>query len=330
MNNSSQTIRVGLFFLLGIALAWITFESLNGGRLFKKEGYTLVAGFANLKGLKTGDEVRMAGVKVGAVELTRLAGNRVEALLAIEPNVKIPTDAVASVEQSSLLGSNYLGVTFGTPGGPLLKDGDEIKTKATVDMSEVISQLGNLGSKLEQVIGEIGKSMGTGSEGGGIFQRVDKLVTDNGPKLTETISNLQEITAKIKTGEGTFGKLVNDPKLHDELVASVNEIKLAAADARTFMSDTKGIVADVKSGKGALGVMLYDPATAENLKASVANVRSVSDKIAKGEGTLGKLLADDTLYRDAQSTLKKADRALEGMGDSGPITAVGIVANALF
>ena len=101
MNNTSQTIRVGLFFLLGLALAWITFESLNGGRIFKKPGYTLVAGFANLKGLKTGDEIRMAGVKVGAVELTRLAGSRVEALLSIEPGVKIPTDAVASVEQSS-------------------------------------------------------------------------------------------------------------------------------------------------------------------------------------------------------------------------------------
>src|SRR3982751_1740102 len=138
MNNTSQTIRVGLFTLLGVALAWITFESLNGGRLFKKEGYTLVAGFANLQGLKTGDAAR-------------LAGHRVEALLDIDPKVKIPTDAVASVEQSSLLGSNYLGVTFGTPGGPLLKDGDEIKTKATVDMSEVISQLGSLGSKLEQV-----------------------------------------------------------------------------------------------------------------------------------------------------------------------------------
>ena len=207
MNNTSQTIRVGLFFLLGLALAWITFESLNGGRLFKKPGYTLVAGFANLKGLKTGDEIRMAGVKVGAVELTRLAGNRVEAVLAIEPTVKIPTDAVASVEQSSLLGSNYLGITFGTPGGALLKDQDEIQTKATVDMSEVISQLGNLGSKLEQVVGEIGKAMGTGSEGGGIFQRIDKLVTDNGPKLTETISNLQDVTAKIKAGEGTCGDL---------------------------------------------------------------------------------------------------------------------------
>jgi phospholipid/cholesterol/gamma-HCH transport system substrate-binding protein len=330
MNNTSQTIRVGLFFLLGLALAWITFESLNGGRLFKKPGYTLIAGFGNLKGLKTGDEVRMAGVKVGAVQLTRLAGHRVEALLAIEPGVKIPSDAVASVEQSSLLGSNYLGVTFGTPDGPLLKDGEEIKTKPTVDMSEVISQLGNLGSKLEQVIGEIGKSMGTGSEGGGIFSRIDKLVTDNGPKLTETIANLQDITAKIKDGEGTFGKLVNDHKLHDELLAGVSEIKLAAADARTFMGDAKGIVADVKGGKGTLGLLLYDDATANSLKVSMNNLREVSDKLNSGQGTLGKLISDDSLYTGVQATLKKADRALDGMGDSGPITAVGVVAGALF
>ena len=330
MNNTSQTIRVGLFFILGLALAWITFESLNGGHLFKPRGYTLVAGFANLKGLKTGDEVRMAGVKVGAVQLTRLAPHRVEALLTIDPDTKIPADAVASVEQSSLLGSNYLGVTFGTPGNQLLKDGEEISTKATVDMSEVISQLGTLGSKLEQVIGDIGKSMGTGGENGNLFQRIDKLVNENGPKITETVSNLQDITAKIKNGEGTMGKLVNDSKMHDELLASVTEIKAAAADARTFMGDAKLIVNDVKSGKGALGVLLYDEPTASSLKVSVNNLRDVSDKLNSGKGTLGKLISDDSLYLSVQSTMKKANRALDGLGDQGPITAVGVVAGKLF
>ena len=330
MNNTSQTIRVGLFFILGLALAWITFESLNGGHLFKPRGYTLVAGFANLKGLNTGDEVRMAGVKVGAVQLTRLAPHRVEALLTIDPDTKIPADAVASVEQSSLLGSNYLGVTFGTPGNQLLKDGEEISTKATVDMSEVISQLGTLGNKLEQVIGDIGKSMGTGGENGNLFQRIDKLVTENGPKITETVSNLQDITAKIKNGEGTMGKLVNDSKMHDELLASVTEIKAAAADARTFMGDAKLIVNDVKSGKGALGVLLYDEPTASSLKVSVNNLRDVSDKLNSGKGTLGKLISDDSLYLSVQSTMKKADRALDGLGDQGPITAVGVVAGKLF
>ncbi len=331
MNNPQQTIRVGLFFVLGLALAWITFESLNGGHLFKPAGYTLVAPFNSLKGLKVGDDVLMAGVKIGTVAKTQLGNQRVEAVLSIQPNVEIPNDAVASVEVSSLLGANYLGVTFGTKGAPPLKNGDEIKTRNTIDINEVIGQLGSLGAKLEQVVGDFGKSLGSGPDGkSGLLQRLDQLVTDNGPKLTESISNLQSITSKINQGEGTLGRLVNDPKLHDELLDSVKEIKAAATDARTFMADTKGIVADVKSGKGALGVLLYDEPTAASLRASVTNLKEVSEKLNSGKGTLGRLISDDSLYLSVQSTMKKADRALEGMGDQGPITAVGVVANSLF
>lgn len=328
MNNTQQTVRVGLFFLLGCALAWITFESLSGGQIFKKSGYTLVAPFNNLKGLKEGDEVLMAGVKIGSVAQTRLGQQRVEAVLTINPQVQIPDDAIASVETSSLLGSQHLAVSFGSSAS-LLKDGDVMKTKNTVDMNEVIAQLGSLGAKLEGVASDIGKALG-GNGGGSLFGKVDKLVDDTGPKLTETVANLQEITAKLKSGEGTLGKLVNDPKLHDELLAAATEIKDAAADAKVFMADTRGIVADVKAGKGAVGALLYDPATADNLKLTMNNLRELSAKLNRGEGTLGKLISDDTMYRDIQGIMKKADRALDGMGDSGPITAVGVVANALF
>ncbi|MBI5424747.1 MAG: MCE family protein [Opitutae bacterium] len=329
MNNTQQTVRVGLFFLLGCALAWITFESLSGGQIFKKRGYTVLAPFANLKGLKEGDEVQMAGVKIGSVASTRLGNQRVEAVLSIDPKVSIPNDAVASVETSSLLGSQHLAVSFGNS-AVMLKDGDTMKTKNTADMNEVIAQLGSLGAKLEGVADNIGKALGGDSGSGSLFNKLDKLVDQNGPKLTETIANLQDITSKIKSGEGTFGKLVNDPKLHDDLVAAVGEIKAAAGDAKVFMADTRGIIADVKSGKGAVGALLYDQATADNLKATVANARSVTDKIARGEGTLGKLLNDDSMYKDVQGVVKKADRALDGLGDSGPIQAVGVVANALF
>ena len=60
MNTAQQTARVGLFFLLGLALTWVTWETLSDGKLFKQTGYTLIAGFENLKELKQGDEVRMA------------------------------------------------------------------------------------------------------------------------------------------------------------------------------------------------------------------------------------------------------------------------------
>ena len=62
MNNAQMSARVGLFFLMGIALIWVTFESLNGGKVANGKGYTLVAHFKNLKEIRPGDEVRFAPV----------------------------------------------------------------------------------------------------------------------------------------------------------------------------------------------------------------------------------------------------------------------------
>jgi len=329
MNNNQQAYRVGLFFLLGLGLTWVTFESLSGGHLFKDKGYTLVAGFSNLKGLKNGDEVLMAGVKIGAVARTRLGPQRVEALLTIDPSIKIPGDAIASVQQSSLLGTNHLEIGFGTPGVAPLRDGGELRTKNTVDMNEVISQLGALGAKLEGVASDISKALGGGG-GDGLFQKLDRLVTNNSVKIGATMTNLQEVSAKLNRGEGTLGKLLNDPKLHDELLATVGQLKSAAADAKTFMAGAQSIVDQVKTGKGTLGALVFDDTAGADLKATVSNLRSISEKLARGEGTLGKLLNDDSLYTSAQSTMKKADRALDGLDDSGPIAAVGIVAKSLF
>ena len=329
MNNRMQTVRVGLFFLLGLALLWVTYESLNGGRFFKQKGYTLIARFDNLKGLHDGDEILIAGVRIGSVRQTRLAGLKAEAVLSIQPGIKVSDDAVATVATSSLLGTNHLEVSVGSAGAPSLKPGDEIKTMNTVDMNEVIAKLGSLGDHMEQVMGDFSKSFG-GGDSGGLFKKLDKLVSDNGPKLTETLSNLQDITAKIRGGEGTIGKLVNDSKLHDDLLASVGEIKNAASDARTFLTDAQSIIDQVKSGKGAIGSLVYDEQAGTDIKLTLKNIREVSEKLNNGQGTLGRLINDDSLLRDAQGTMRKVNRAVDSLSDQGPITAVGVAAQSLF
>jgi phospholipid/cholesterol/gamma-HCH transport system substrate-binding protein len=331
MNNTQQTLRVGLFFILGVALIWVTFETLSGGKVFKDQGYHIIAGFETLKELKVGDEVRMAGVKIGEVEKTQLAGRRAEAILRINPDVKIKADATASIIMAGLIGTNYIGVDLGTDSAPNLPDGAEIKTKATPDLNSVMSQIGELGKKLEGALGNLGGALsGDGKGGPGIIQKVDQLVTENRENIQKTTTNLQSITEKVNKGEGTLGKLINDPKLHDELVATLGDIKKGAAEAKNFMANAQSIIDQVKAGKGTLGTLVFDDKAGEDLKASIANLRAVSDKISRGEGTLGKLISDDSMLRDAQAIMKKADRALDGLDDTGPITAVGVVARGLF
>src|SRR4051812_33493515 len=330
MNNSQQSARVGLFFLLGLALTWVTFETLSGGKVFKDEGYTLIAGFESLRELKQGDEVRMAGVKIGEVLRTQLAGRRAEAVLRIASQYKVKNDATATIVMAGLIGTNYIGIDLGSIDAPTLPPGAEIRTRTTPDINSVMSEIGQLSHKLEGALGTIGTALAGDPNNPGIVQKIDQLVTENREKVGATLANLQQITDKVNKGEGTLGRIISDPQLYNELTATVTEIKTSVAQAKTFLDNAQAIMADVKAGKGTIGALVYDPKAGEDIKASIANIRAVSDKISRGEGTLGKLLGDDSMLRDAQAIMKKADRALDGLDDTGPITAVGVVAKGLF
>jgi phospholipid/cholesterol/gamma-HCH transport system substrate-binding protein len=331
MNTAQQSARVGLFFLLGVALVWVTFETLSDGHLFEEHDHTLIAGFDDLRQLKAGDEVRLAGVKIGSVQKTRLAGRRAEAVLLVDPKVPIPNDSTATIVMAGLIGGNYIAVSMGSAGAPPLADGAEIRTEVSPDLNTIMAEIGGLGKQLQDSLGSFSKAFsGDGKDGGGIIQKLDKLVTENSDRVNKTMVNLQEITDKINTGQGTLGKLVNDPTLHDQLLATVGEIKAAADNAKTFVASAEGIMDQIKSGQGTLGTLIYDQKAADDIRTSLANIRSVSDKLAKGQGTLGKLISDDGLYNSAVTTIKKVDRTLDGLNDSGPITAVGIAVNALF
>jgi phospholipid/cholesterol/gamma-HCH transport system substrate-binding protein len=331
MNTAQQSARVGLFFLLGVALVWVTFETLSSGKLFTEHGHSLVAGFSDLRQVKAGDEVRMAGVKVGSVRATRLSGRRAEAVLEIDPKVSVPSDSVATINMSGLIGGNYVALSMGSPTSPALADGAEVRTEETPDLNTLMSDIGGLGKQLQDSLGSFSKAFnGEPGAGGGIMQKLYRLVTENTVRINKTMANLQEITDKVNSGQGTLGKLVNDPKLHDELLATVEDIRSAASQAKTFVANAEELMEQVKAGKGTLGTLVYDPKAAEDVRTSIANLRAVTDKLAKGEGTLGKLINDDGLYNSAQVTIKKVDRTLDGLNDSGPITAVGIVVNSLF
>ncbi len=354
MNNPQQTARVGLFFLLGIALTWVTFETLSGGKISNDEGYAILAGFESVRELKPGDEVRMAGVRIGDVKSTRLTNGRAEAILRIDNGISIKSDATASIVMSGLIGTNYIGIDLGSRDAtdlvpkeqtlgrmsllqqmipflrPPMEPLAEIRTKNTPDLNAMMSQIGELGKKLEGALGNIGNALGGDAESPGLMQKLDQLVTENRESIQKATANLSAITEKVNKGEGTLGRLLNDPKLHDELVATIDEIKSSAAEAKTFVANAQSIINEVKAGKGAIGALVFDQKAGDDLKASIANLRSVSDKISRGEGTLGKLLSDDSMLRDAQAIMKKADRALDGLDDTGPITAVGVVARGLF
>jgi phospholipid/cholesterol/gamma-HCH transport system substrate-binding protein len=140
---------------------------------------------------------------------------------------------------------------------------------------------------------------------------------------TDTTASLKTISAKIEKGEGTIGRLVND----DSLYLNANS---AVVNINDGMKDVKEIAAKINRGEGTAGKLINDEALYTELRDASKNIKEITRKINEGQGTIGKLVNEDKLYYDATATLKKAEKAAEGLGDTGPISVLGSFIGTLF
>jgi phospholipid/cholesterol/gamma-HCH transport system substrate-binding protein len=137
---------VGIFGLIGIAA--LGFLSIRLGRieLFPAPGYTIYANFDNISGLKTGDLVQIAGVRVGKVTEISLAENRARVSIRMNQGVAVDNDAIAAVKTSGIIGDKYVSIALG-PGERTLKAGDTLRqTQSAFVLEDAIGQLINSNS----------------------------------------------------------------------------------------------------------------------------------------------------------------------------------------
>src|SRR5690625_1009277 len=332
MKETLNTVRVGLFFLLGLAVIWIVYETLQEGAVFETKGYTIIGEFEDVKMLRAGDDVRISGVRIGSVTTTRLRGGVAEAVFEVDPNIKIADDSVATIAISSVLGSNHVAIKMGNS-NEYLADGDKIATRHTADMNELFNQLGEITGRIDGLFDDISGAFSsiTGSEEEpGALQTLNLVLSENRDSLKTTLDNIRDISEKMNSGEGTIARLLNDSDAYDNLLAAIEEIAIAAENAAELTDGANEIVAHVRSGEGTLGNLIYSDKTGKEIETLASNLRELSDKLLNGEGTLGRLMTDDALFNDLQTIMQKAERTLDGLNEQGPISAAGIAAGALF
>ncbi|HEX4210151.1 MAG TPA: MlaD family protein [Candidatus Binataceae bacterium] len=138
-SRSTQLI-VGIFAVLGILA--LTYLSTRLGRvdLFSTPGETLYADFNNISGLKTGDQVEIAGVTVGKVAQISLKQDRAHVALGLHPGIEVDSDAIASVFTSGLIGDKYVAIALGG-GDPLHSGGTIRNTQDAFQLETAIAKL---------------------------------------------------------------------------------------------------------------------------------------------------------------------------------------------
>ncbi|MBI2998959.1 MAG: outer membrane lipid asymmetry maintenance protein MlaD [Deltaproteobacteria bacterium] len=149
MIQTRTEILVGIFVLIGvICLAYLAVR-LGKLELLGNRGYVVYADFASVAGLKLGDPVEIAGVRVGKVESIGLADDNARLGLRVDDQVKLQEDVIASIRARGLIGDKFVLISPGAS-DRLLGSGGKIRdTESPPDINELIGKLvgGDLASK---------------------------------------------------------------------------------------------------------------------------------------------------------------------------------------
>lgn len=149
--QSRLELIVGVFVLAGLAAVAYLALRIGTGALVGADTYGLKARFTNAGGLKPGSNVVVAGVPVGRVDSIVLNTTDYSALVTftVGKQVKLPTDSIASIKTSGLIGDKFLALSPGAeteflPDGALITD-----TESTLDLESLISRFafGNVDQK---------------------------------------------------------------------------------------------------------------------------------------------------------------------------------------
>ncbi len=328
MKNTLET-RLGLFFALALIAAFIILEML-GGTSFFKGGYKLNALFNNIQELKVGDPVKMAGVEIGRVESVGLTNSQVRVTFRVfSKNTAVRTDSKATVKFTGLMGQNFVAIDFGTSAGVLAAEGAFLQTAEQPDLSQIMARLDNVATGVENLT----KSF-TGDKIDNLLGPFTDFLKQNQLPLTATIGNLKTISDNIAQGKGTVGLLVNDPALYNTTLTTVSNLQgtmqSLSDDLKLTLGQAKGIFADIEKGQGTVGKLLKDETLYNETSLAMTTLREIMQKINRGEGTVGKLVNDESLLKNIKLSLQKLDKATEGLEDTGPLQVISTAVGSLF
>lgn len=355
--------KVGFFFLLALFSLGVIIELVEDWRPFEQQT-PYKAQFLSAVGIKVGDPVRLAGVEVGKVKGVGLEDHKVVVDFYVLNGTQIREDSVAAIRQTNLLGGQFLGLDFGSEGSPLLPPGSVVTTREGTNIDQLITnfdrnqelvlrQLGEMieenrepirkvVSQLDEVVRKIDQGTGT----------LGKLVND--PALYEEVqgaaASLKAISQRLERGEGSLGRMLADTTLYEDASATVANLKTISDqvvagkgtvgklfaeedlynNANATLARLREVADKIERGEGTLGKLINDDSLYQESEQAMKRLNSIATKIDEGQGTIGRLINDDDLYREAKTTLHKVEKTVDGMGDTGPLSALGVVLGTLF
>lgn len=250
---------------------------------------TITAYFPTATAIYPGDEVRVAGVKVGKIDKIEPEGTQARMTLKIDRGVPLPADAKAVIVAQNLVAARYVQLTpsYRTGDGPTMDDGAVIDSKRTavpVEWDEVKTQLMRLATDLGPQ---------TGVSGTSISRFVDSAANalgGNGEKLRSTLTQLSGAARIFAEGSGNIVDIITNLQIFvsalrdskQQIVLFENRLASLTSVVNDSRSDLDGALSDLSVAIG-------------EVQRFVAGSRNQTAEQIQRLGSLTQILVDNRL-----------------------------------
>jgi phospholipid/cholesterol/gamma-HCH transport system substrate-binding protein len=268
---------VGLFVVAGIAATVILLAVMTDAALFRGR-YIVTTTVPNAGGIRKGDPVQMRGVNIGRIIGFAIGQKDVDVRLEIEGEYKIPNDSRVEVKASGLLGGMVADIIPGASKEAFGR-GDRIPGASGIGLFD---KMDTLAVEADKVAVKVQNLLS------------DETVKDLQAGASEARRSLESLQAILKEQRGELRTLTTSLKRSAE---GMEKVTTGPELERTV----KRVDELVQRLDGTVGT----------LDKSSKSLDSILARMDRGEGTLGKLSTDETLYKNASEASANLNKATQ-------------------
>lgn len=312
----SKEVRIGILGLLTVALGLWGIKYIQGSNLLSRTD-EYYAYFTNVGGVQVGTPVQVSGVNVGSISNIELSeiDRRVRLTLNLERELPLPKDTRAVLVTTGFLGDMAIYLEYDKPcinGVGCAESGDTLQGDTRGMVEAILGEGGiegyveTLNQGIQQALDSLNQSLLGEDSDSPIAKsarslestmtnleqatsRANLLVARSSPALERALEDLQKITSTLAEQRASIASLLqNADSLSQQLVAArLDEV----------IKEVKGTVAELS-------------ATLNTTNNAMGGVNNLVNQIEAGEGTLGKLVTDEELYRNLRELTSSLDSLL--------------------
>lgn len=296
--SKAKEIKVGLLVVVSLVVFYMGFNFLKGQDFLSNESEYFVE-YDKIDGLTPGNPVIYHGFAVGRVESIEMlydSGNKLRVRMLVDGRLELNEGTTGRLTSALLDGMSIVLVDGDGPG--VLEDGAQVKGIYEVSITSLISDkavpvLSNIDTTFMKINGFFDKDA---QENFGQMMKNYNMMSSNLLKASARVDKL------IKDKEGNVNAAIEKiDHMSDSLMVVAGQINMLMTKLNTFGDSLNAM--DLRS-------------TIRQIQDLSRNLSGITKKINNGEGTIGKLITEDSTYHSLNTTLKDLDVLINNFNDN--------------